>query len=274
MLHRHEISALCSGVSGCTAHPTVSSPLSEQQSTQNHTEKEIRPCLQQLFCWLLCSDEWFILICLIALLPSPFTEKWEQHWSTSPPGVKAMMLVDDVCCYFLGKAIVPFFSLSKTEQSLCLKIDLFAVVLSHLIDFLEVRHDWFCGGESNSMRLAPCLSRKQRQMDFLFSFFFLSSSMHLQPFTSRRKCSMNFMLGLSSHLLMQKEGCKKSFCPVTEQSARRNNCLCLCCCGQIFLTGSTRSPGRLVQHLLTVRKVLVAFNLHISSLSASTWHLF
>lgn len=75
MLHRHEISALCSGVSVCTAHPTVSSPLSEQQSTQNHTEKEIRPCLQQLFCWLLCSDEWFILICLIALLPSPFTEK-------------------------------------------------------------------------------------------------------------------------------------------------------------------------------------------------------
>lgn len=42
--------------------------------------------------------------------------------------------------------------------------------------------------------------------------------MHLQPFTSRRKCSVNFILGLSSHLLMQKYGCKKSICPVSEQS--------------------------------------------------------
>lgn len=101
--------------------------------------------------------------------------------------------MDDVCCYFIGKAIVPFFRLSKTEQSLCLKIDLFALVLSHLIDFLEVRHNWFCGGESKAMHLAPYLSRKQRKMDFIF---FFSEQLHaLAAFYLQAKMFSEFYTG-------------------------------------------------------------------------------
>lgn len=177
------------------------------------------PCLQQLFCRLLCLDEPLILVCLIALLCSPFKGKLgalglllHQEWKQQCRWVMLAVTFQGrqwLHFLFIFYFIKDWDNHSVIDWSACFS-------LSHLIDFLEVRHEW-CGGEECSpMHLAPCLSRKQRKM----IFFFWATPYPCSPFDCRQKCSMTFILGLSLHFSMHKLDGKKSiqaWCK-TEQS--------------------------------------------------------